>query len=296
MEDDRHEPAPLRQQMDDEPVEHEPVDGAPGDGAPGDPVTASRLPTLVLDPKPPARRWWQKRGWRFWGRWGLLAVTLSLLLFVLFQWLTWPDVDSLVEKNPETTAFIEHYRQRAAKAKLPEPRQRWVSSSRISAELRHAVLVSEDIDFFDHHGFAVEEMKIALREAWKEKEMPRGASTLTQQLVKNLWLSPSRNPWRKLKEALLTRQVEARLSKHRILEIYLNVVEFGPGIYGAEAASRHYFGKSAAELTQRESAALAAALPLPSRWHPGSGSSTAAHRQERILRRMAKSAWLRKSL
>ena len=118
--------------------------------------------------------------------------------------------------------------------------------------------------------------------------MPRGASTITQQLAKNLWLSSSRNPLRKAKEAVLTWQLERRLTKRRILEVYLNVAQFGPGVYGAEAASRRYFGKSAAELTDEEAAQLGGSLRRPSTWHPG--VSTPGYRRyvETIRRRMAK--------
>jgi monofunctional biosynthetic peptidoglycan transglycosylase len=125
-----------------------------------------------------------------------------------------------------------------------------------------------------------------------EKRPPRGASTLTQQLAKNLWLSPSRNPWRKAKEALLTWQLERRLAKRRILELYLNVVEFGPGVYGAEAAARHYFDKSAAELSEVEAAQLAAALPRPRAWRPGSDSAVYRRRVASVERRMVKAVWL----
>ena len=141
---------------------------------------------------------------------------------------------------------------------------------RISAELKLAVLVAEDIDFFSHHGFAVAELKKAVQEAWEEGEMPRGASTLSQQLAKNLWLSPSRNPLRKVKEALLTRSLEKHLAKRRILELYLNVVEFAPGVYGAEAAAQRFFGKPAAALSRPEAAALAGGLPKPSELASGS--------------------------
>ena len=122
--------------------------------------------------------------------------------------------------------------------------------------------------------------------------VPRGASTITQQLAKNLWLSPSRNPWRKVKEALLTIQLEQDLDKRRILELYLNVAEFGKGIYGAEAASRHYFGKSASGLSDGEAAQLAASLPKPSAWHPGSTSRAWQARTRIILDRMQRSRWL----
>jgi monofunctional biosynthetic peptidoglycan transglycosylase len=158
------------------------------------------------------------------------------------------------------------------------------------------VLVSEDINFFGHHGFEVAEIETALKVAIDEQGMPRGASTITQQVAKNLWLSSSRNPLRKIKEAILTWQLERSLDKKRILEIYLDVAEFGPGIYGAESASRRYFGKSAAELDEHEAAQLAACLPNPGAWHPGGRSVVAARRTERILRRMEKAQFLRKEI
>jgi monofunctional biosynthetic peptidoglycan transglycosylase len=164
--------------------------------------------------------------------------------------------------------------------------------ARISPHLKRAVVVAEDIDFFSHRGFAPGELWRAVRDAVATRRFPRGASTLTQQLAKNLWLSPSRTPLRKLREAILTRQLEAHLEKRRILEIYLNVAEFGPGVYGAEAAARRYFGKPAAALGEYQAAALAAGLPNPARWHPGSTSATYARRVARLRQRMARATWL----
>ncbi len=224
---------------------------------------------------------------------------LALLLaavgaFAVYEIATFPDVARLVRENPTSTAFIDRYRERQrAQGKSDAVAWRPVPYTRIADDLKVAVLVSEDIDFFSHHGFATGEMKLALREAWEEKELPRGASTLTQQLAKNLWLSPSRNPWRKVKEALLTRALERSLSKQRILELYLNVVELAPGVYGAEAGARRFFGKSAAELSAREAAELAAGLPKPSRWHPGARSEVYRKRVDRILRRMERAKFLR---
>jgi monofunctional biosynthetic peptidoglycan transglycosylase len=150
--------------------------------------------------------------------------------------------------------------------------------------------------FFSHRGFDTTEMRAALEKAWKEKEAPRGASTITQQLAKNLWLSPSRNPWRKVKEALLTFELERRLGKRRILELYLNVVELGPGVYGAEAASRHWFGKPASALSELEAASLAASLPMPSRWHPGHGTASYERHVRNVLARMRQARWLWKEV
>jgi len=222
-------------------------------------------------------------------RWSLAGAVGLLLVFLLVEWLTWPDVAGLAETNPTTTAFIEAYRERRRDANEPETLQwRWVPYDHISANLKAAVIASEDIEFFSHDGFSTAEMRAALRKAWEEKRLPRGASTITQQVAKNLWLSPSRNPGRKVKEALLTKQLERHLGKRRILEIYLNVVEFGRGIYGAEAAARAYFGKPAAALGPREGALLAASLPRPTSWHPGVGSrgylATVARIERRVLR------------
>jgi monofunctional biosynthetic peptidoglycan transglycosylase len=162
----------------------------------------------------------------------------------------------------------------------------------IAPSLKRAVLVAEDVNFFAHRGFDLDEMREAVTEAFAEAELPRGASTITQQLAKNLWLSRARSPVRKVREALLTRQLESTLGKRRILELYLNVVEFGPGVYGAEAASRRYFGKPAAELDEHEAALLAAALPSPARWHPGSLSPLYYRHVRSIERRMARAQFL----
>ncbi|MEE8486587.1 MAG: monofunctional biosynthetic peptidoglycan transglycosylase [Gemmatimonadota bacterium] len=229
------------------------------------------------------------------GRWRSLAAgALSLVLVGLaVVWLTWPDVASLSDTSPGTTAFIDRYLERTGRSAADWT---WVPASRISAHLMEAVVVAEDIEFFSHDGFSRYEIDQAIRTAIRERERPRGASTITQQLAKNLWLSPSRNLQRKLRETLLTRQLERHLSKARILEIYLNVVEFGPGVFGAEAAALRYFEKSAADLTQRESAMLAASLPRPSQWHPGVASPNYARRLEALITRMREVTFLDRRL
>jgi monofunctional biosynthetic peptidoglycan transglycosylase len=224
----------------------------------------------------------------------LLALLALAVLWLGWELLTWPDVGALAKEEPKTTAFIEHYRGWGLFGKKKEVEWKWVPYSRISSNLKRAVLVGEDMEFFGHDGFSDREMKEALEEAWEEKRLPRGASTITQQLAKNLWLSPSRNPLRKVKEAMLTRQLEENLTKRRILEIYLNVVELGPGIYGAEAASRHYYGQSARSLSVQQAAELAASLPRPKSWHPGSKDRGYRWRVRLIQRRMGKAGWLRR--
>lgn len=212
---------------------------------------------------------------------------------LLYQLDTWPDVRRLAHEDPETTAFIQRYQAERRAAREPDA-VAWQSApyDRIAPHLKRAVVAAEDLEFFRHRGFSSAELKNALREALKRLEVPRGASTITQQLAKNLWLSPSRNPLRKVKEALLTRQLEKHLSKRRILELYLNVVEFGPGIYGAEAAAWHYFGKRAAELTEHEAAQLAASLPRPAAWSPGDESRGYQRYVAEIERRMDRAVFL----
>jgi monofunctional biosynthetic peptidoglycan transglycosylase len=217
----------------------------------------------------------------------LATIALTVLVGVVtFKALTWPKVSALATRQPETTAFIE-----AARAKGVDVQWRVVPYSRISDDLKRAVVVAEDISFFTHNGFDTQELRVAAREAIEGKRV-RGASTITQQLAKNLWLSPSRSPTRKLEEAVLTWQLERNLDKRRILEVYLNVVEFGRGVYGAEAAARHYFGVPASELSARQSAELAASLPRPSSWHPGVTSRGYLRYVDQILSRMERAEWL----
>jgi monofunctional biosynthetic peptidoglycan transglycosylase len=225
----------------------------------------------------------------------VFAAAIVLAAWLGIKLLTWPDVGALAQEEPRTTAFIERYKEEKERnGKKPGVRWRWVPESAISGHLKRAVVVSEDIEFFSHEGFSEKEIRAAIEKAIQERKMPRGASTITQQLAKNLWLSPSRNPFRKIEEAILTRQLERELTKGRILELYLNVVELGPGIYGAEAASQAYFGKSAADLSAREAAELAAALPRPSKWHPGSGSRSYNRRIARVEKMSQRAGFLRK--
>ena len=227
---------------------------------------------------------------------GLIAF-VTLAAWVAWETWWWPDVQSLAQHNPPSTAFIDAYRvQERAQGREGRVAWTWAPYAAIAPNLKRAVLVAEDIGFFRHRGFEPAELRDAVERALETHEMPRGASTITQQLAKNLWLSPSRSPVRKLKEAMLTWQIERRLSKRRILELYLNVAEFGPGVYGAEAASRRYFGKTAGQLTEDEAARLAAALPNPRAWHPGVTSAGYRKYVETIKRRMAKAEFLVKLL
>ena len=217
----------------------------------------------------------------------VVAVALVGFAYVGYIYLTLPDVRPLAKENPRTTAFmelrIEEARQAGRKFAI---RQQWVPYSRISPYLKRAVIVTEDAAFFDHDGIDLNEIKASLEKNWEEGQFLRGASTITQQLAKNLYLSPSRNPMRKVKELLITRRLEAALTKQRIFEIYLNMIEWGDGIFGCEAASRAYFGKSCASLDVPEAALLAGAIINPREHSPARPTKRLLRRQQIILRRM----------
>ena len=192
----------------------------------------------------------------------------------------------LATEAPETTAFIELRAREATRESRPVERvQRWVAYDAISLNLKRAVLTAEDSAFFDHDGLDYEELKKSA-ELWKQGDFSRGASTITQQLAKNLYLSPSRNPARKFRELLITRLLEGALTKRRILELYLNVVEWGDGVYGADAASRTYFRVPASGLSAEQAALLAGSLINPRRYSPGAPPRRLRQRQAIILRRM----------
>ncbi len=198
---------------------------------------------------------------------------LLIALFILslpaggfaFYWIaTMPDVAALATTNPTSTALIERRTAQArAQGRRVYHRQRWVPLARISKNLQRAVIVAEDAWFYKHEGFDWEGIKNAAIANARRGELRRGGSTITQQLAKNLYLSPDKNILRKLREAMIARTLERTLSKKRILELYLNVVEWGDQVYGAEAATRHHFDKSARYLSREEAALLAAILPSP---------------------------------
>jgi len=204
-----------------------------------------------------------------------------------YIYLTLPDVRVLRTENPQTTAFIELRARQAAAAGEPlRTVQRWVPYSRISQNLTRAVLVAEDSTFWQHEGVDFKQLQESMEVNLERMEFYRGASTITQQLAKNLYLSPSKNPIRKARELLIARRLEAELTKQRIFELYLNVIEWGRGIYGAEAAARTYFGKSAASLSPQESALLAGAIINPRLLNPGNPTPRLRRRQAMLLRRM----------
>ncbi len=207
---------------------------------------------------------------------------------VLFLWLlAMPDVSVLRATNPSVTALMEA-RQAQAEAQGHTIRRHWmwVPLSRISPYLNQAVVAGEDASFFTHEGFDWEGIKDAAQYNLEAGKLKRGGSTITQQLAKNLYLSSERSLFRKAREALITRSLEHHLTKERILELYLNVAEWGEGVYGAEAAARHHFNKSSRDLSADEAAWLAAILPSPRRYDPLRKTNALARRHDRIFNRI----------
>lgn len=217
----------------------------------------------------------------------LFCWLLVLLLLDTARYVALPPVIHLVHFNPGETAMM-HWRRQMVQEDSPRRQwriqQQWVPLERISPWLRKAVVASEDDRFYEHHGFDLQGMLDALHRDWQRRRLSAGGSSISQQLAKNLWFSPERSLRRKLKEAIMTMRLELWLSKDRILEIYLNVAEWGRGIFGAEAAARHYFGKSAARLSKREAAQLAVMLPAPLTRTPR--SPLVRRLSSRLLRRL----------
>ncbi|MCE9625501.1 MAG: monofunctional biosynthetic peptidoglycan transglycosylase [Deltaproteobacteria bacterium] len=209
-----------------------------------------------------------------------LAVLLAIEAFVLVSGMV--ENSLLVSRNPSSTAFTRRYSWESGQP----VRFDWRELRQISDSLKRAVLVSEDDAFFEHEGVDFKELEASWEINQKKHKVARGGSTISMQLVKNLYFSPAKNFLRKANEILLTLDLERRLSKDRILEIYLNVIEWGPGIYGAENASRYYFHKDAASLTAKESAYLAAILPNPA-YLTTKNTKRALRRQSILLRRMS---------
>lgn len=219
----------------------------------------------------------------------ILPFSIFIFLFVVFQFV-YPDVSELKKKNPGKTSFMA-FREKEWKREGKKYRinQKWVSMSAISPYLVKAVLIGEDDKFWSHEGFDYEAMQKALEKDIKAKKFKLGGSTISQQLSKNLYLSPSKNPLRKIREAIITWRMEKALSKKRILELYLNVAEWGDrGIFGIEAASRAYYGKSASALGPEEAARLAAVLPNPRKFNPLGDSGYVVHRSNLIYNIMVR--------
>jgi monofunctional biosynthetic peptidoglycan transglycosylase len=215
-----------------------------------------------------------------------LAVAVYFAASILVYFI-YPDVSALRKDHPDRSAFMEYReRQWAREGRDVRLRHRWVPLRRISPYLIKAVIIAEDDKFWRHEGFDYEAMQQAFERDLKAKEFKAGGSTISQQLAKNLYLSPSKNPSRKVREAILTWRMERALTKRRIVELYLNYAEWGDGIFGIEAAARHYYGKRASALGPEEASRLATVLPNPIRVSPKGNSKYVRYRSKRIYRIM----------
>ena len=222
------------------------------------------------------------------------ALTTLVMAGGLVFWLTLPSVSWLIKKNPTVTAMMK-FRSEQAQQKGKKPRRFWkrIPLSRISPYLIQAVLIAEDDKFFEHEGFDWDSMRQALESNLSKKRKLRGGSTITQQLAKNLFLKPSQNIVRKLREAAIAMKLERQLSKKRILELYLNLIEWGNGIYGAEAAARSWFSCPASDLTLSQAIRLASILPNPHRFSALDTASARLNRKRRIIAsRMLQRHWI----
>ncbi len=221
--------------------------------------------------------------------WKAFCYTLGVLFIALLLYQGWFAVHIWywVRHNPESTSFmqarLERMREKNPNATL---KQRWASYPRISIELKRAVIVAEDAKFSEHDGFDWEGIQKAMEKNQRRGRVVAGGSTITQQLAKNLFLSGEKNLWRKGEEAVITSMLEMLMSKERILEIYLNVAEWGDGVFGAEAAARHYYNVGAASLSTEQAAQLAAMLPRPLYYERNRDSEFLRRYSETIRARM----------
>ncbi|MBX7147897.1 monofunctional biosynthetic peptidoglycan transglycosylase [bacterium] len=211
----------------------------------------------------------------------------SLMFFDL------PNMGLLLYKNPKTTAFMGEYLDKRDKNNaLPPLKQTYIPYSSIASSIKAAVLIGEDDTFFEHEGFNWVEIEKAFKKNIKAKKYKRGASTISQQLVKNLYLSRKKSIWRKLHEWMLTIQMEHTLPKKRILELYLNYIEWGEGIYGVQEAARHYFNTDASKLSREQAAYLAAIIPNPVVYGSGKKPKTVSLRTNIILSRLSRGDYI----
>jgi len=217
-------------------------------------------------------------------RWIIQVVVTALLLFSGWHLWIYLQLLEIRSTNPQRTAFMQQASDNNSSITI---KQQWVNFSGISRHLKSAVIASEDAAFVSHNGFDWDGIQLALEKNIKKGRIAAGGSTISQQLAKNLFLSGERSLFRKTEEAVITLMMEATLSKKRILELYLNYAEWGKGVYGAEAAARHYYGVSASKITSWQAARLASILPNP-RYYDGKRTDWMYEKTDIILERMPK--------
>ncbi|GHD71848.1 monofunctional biosynthetic peptidoglycan transglycosylase [Vogesella fluminis] len=218
-------------------------------------------------------------------RWFLkIGAVVLTALFLYYLWI-FGHIVYWRHANPSSSSFMDAQLSRLQEDDPDaELRHRWVAYDRISGNLKRAVIAAEDARFVDHEGFDWEGIEVAFEKNLKQGRIVAGGSTISQQLAKNLFLSSKKTPWRKIDEAFITVMLEAVLDKRRILEIYLNVIEWGDGVFGAEAAARHYYRTSAARLSSGQAARLAAMVPNP-RYYDTHRNAQGLARKTRIIQR-----------
>jgi monofunctional glycosyltransferase len=219
----------------------------------------------------------------------LIILVAAYFIVDVGRYLVYPNVASLKKKHPSKTAFM-NYREETWKKKGIKKNINaiWVPLDQVSPFVMKAVIIAEDDNFWSHEGFDYNAIMKALETDIKKGKFKTGGSTISQQLAKNLYLSPTKDPIRKIKEAILTWRIENTLTKRRIIELYLNVAEWGDGIFGIEAAAQNHYGKHASELNARQAATLAIILPNPRRYKPNGNSKYVEGQSERIYQIMVR--------
>lgn len=233
--------------------------------------------------------------WRWW--YIPVVVVIMLVIAYLLVIITLPDIESLKKINPKSTAMIEGRKQSAKQTgKKYRVHHRWVSYQAIPKLLKDAIRISEDASFFQHQGVDYDELIEAVKKNISSREYARGASTITQQLAKNLYLSTEKSIFRKIREYFITRKLEETLTKSRIFELYLNVIEFGPGIFGVQSAAQSYFHKNVSELTLAEMIRMTAVIPKPLKEHPTRNSQYVLWRSKWILHKLLRYHYIDQSV
>lgn len=260
-----------------------------------EPTTDDAKPALSPAPAPSRVRQLAARVRRRPVRYAVLVTTLGLVVYCVIAYATLPSARTLAElakTRPKTTAMMELRRAQAADdGKTLKIRSSWLPISRISENLIHAVVTTEDASFFQHDGIDWEELEISVKRDLEDGDRLRGASTITQQLAKNLYLDPGRSVMRKLREMVIARRMEQSLSKARILELYLNLIEWGNGVFGCELAAQNAFGTSCAELDREQAARLAAVIASPLKHRANGEDRFVQRRTKMILTRMEARGW-----
>ena len=226
----------------------------------------------------------RKSRFRLFLRYALLGLLAFILIDAVYLISIWPDWNDYRHGQIRKSSFIKQYQRQREENDWPPIKWTPVAFSSISKNMIRAAIVAEDANFYWHSGFDIEAFWSAMQHNFEEKRLVYGASTISQQTVKNLFFTPSRNPLRKWHELLLTLAMERQLPKQRILELYLNIVEFGRGVYGVEAAARHYWGISAAHLSPYPAIQLAASLPAPVTHNPHSNTGFFKRKVRKISR------------